>query len=330
MIALAALATVLVLGALAALAGVVSPLAPVVGVAVPYAAAALFIVGLSARVLRWASAPVPFRIPTTCGQQRSLSWIRPARLDNPSSALGAAGRVALEVLLFRSLFRNTRAELAGGPRLVYGEDKALWLGALVFHWSLLVVGLRHLRFVLEPVPALVAMLAHADGFFEIGTPALYLTNVTVVAGLGYLLWRRLGHVHVRYVSLFEDYLALCLLGGIVATGIAMRYLVRVDTAAAKEFALGLVTFAPTVPDGLGALFFAHVGLVSALAAYFPWSKLVHMAGVFLSPTRNLANTSRRRRHVNPWDAPVPVHSYAEWEDEVRDELVIAGLPVEKE
>jgi nitrate reductase gamma subunit len=327
MTALAALGTVLVLGALA---GVVTPLVPVIGVAVPYVAALLFIGGLSARVLRWASAPVPFRITTTCGQQRSLPWIRPARLDNPSSTLGAAGRVALEVLLFRSLFRNTRAELADGPRLVYGEDKALWLGALVFHWSLLVVGLRHLRFVLEPVPALVAMLAHADGFFEIGTPALYVTNVTVVVGLAYLVWRRLGHARVRYVSLFEDYLALFLLGGIVTTGIAMRYVVRVDTAAAKEFALGLVTFAPPVPDGLGALFFAHVGLVSALAAYFPWSKLVHMAGIFLSPTRNLANTNRRQRHVNPWDAPVPVHSYAEWEDEVRDELTTAGLPVEKE
>jgi hypothetical protein len=67
-----------------------------------------------------------------------------------------------------------------------------------------------------------------------------------------------------------------------------------------------------------------------LAAWFPWSKLVHMAGVFLSPTRNLANTSRMRRHVNPWDAPVPVHGYAEWEDEVRDELRVAGIPAEKD
>ena len=39
--------------------------------------------------------------------------------------------------------------------------------------------------------------------------------------------------------------------------------------------------------------------MSALAAYFPFSKLMHMAGVFLSPTRNLANNNRMVRHVNP-------------------------------
>jgi hypothetical protein len=55
-----------------------------------------------------------------------------------------------------------------------------------------------------------------------------------------------------------------------------------------------------------------------------------MGGVFLSPTRNLANTNRAERHVNPWDRPVPVHSYAEWEDEVRDELRVAGIPAEKD
>ena len=71
-----------------------------IGVAIPYAAFALFLVGVCWRVAGWSRSPVPFRIPTTCGQQRSLPWIRSARLDNPSTGIGAVGRMALEVLLF--------------------------------------------------------------------------------------------------------------------------------------------------------------------------------------------------------------------------------------
>jgi len=54
-----------------------------------------------------------------------------------------------------------------------------------------------------------------------------------------------------------------------------------------------------------------------------------MGGVFLSPTRNLANTNRARRHLNPWNGPVPVHTYEEWEDEFRDKIRAAGIPLEK-
>ena len=55
---------------------------------------------------------------------------------------------------------------------------------------------------------------------------------------------------------------------------------------------------------------------------------MHMGGVFLSPTRNLANNSRSRRHINPWNAPVKTHTYAEWEEEFRDKMLAAGIPVE--
>src|SRR5271157_285846 len=97
-----------------------------IAVAVPYAAFAVFLIGFCYRVLRWAWTPVPFRIPTTCGQQKSLPWIKPASLDNPSTGWGAFRRMALEVLLFRSLFRNNRARMHR-QRLVLGEDRYLWL-----------------------------------------------------------------------------------------------------------------------------------------------------------------------------------------------------------
>ena len=300
------------------------------GILIPYAALLTFLSGLIYRVMRWAQAPVPFRIPTTCGQQRSLPWIRYARLDNPFTPGEAAGRVALEVLFFRSLFRNLKAGLREGPKLVYQWEKWLWLGALLFHWSLFTVLLRHLRLVTDPVPALVPLVEGVDGFLRVGVTALYLTDVTLIVGIGYLVLRRALHLQVRYVSLPSDYFLPLLILGVAATGVLMRYFFRVDITAVKELAMGLVTFHPVVPAGVGELFYVHLFLVSTLLACFPFTKLVHMAGIFLSPTRNLANNNRAVRHVNPWDYPVAVHTYEEYVEEFGKHMVQAGIPVGKE
>jgi nitrate reductase gamma subunit len=298
-------------------------------VGAPALAIVVFLVGLVVRVARWAASPVPFRTPTTGGQQRSLPWITANRLDNPSTTLGVLGRMALEILLFRSLFRNARTQLRDGPRLVHAEDKYLWFGALAFHYSFLVIFLRHLRFFIDPVPAFVTTLSNIDGFFQVGVPPLYLTDVAIVLALVYLLGRRLRDGRLRYISLVTDYFALLLLLSLAGSGILMRYFARPDVVAIKQLALGLVTLSPVVPASVGALFFVHLALLSALLAYFPFSKLVHMAGVFLTPTRNLANNNRAKRHVNPWDYPVKVHTYDEWEDEFRDKMKAAGLPLER-
>jgi len=93
--------------------------------------------------------------------------------------------------------------------------------------------------------------------------------------------------------------------------------------------MGLVTFRPVIPEGIGALFYVHIFFVSILLAYFPFSKLMHLGGIFLSPTRNMTTDTRARRHINPWNYPVPVHTYEEYEDEFREKMVEAGLPVEK-
>jgi hypothetical protein len=70
-------------------------------------------------------------------------------------------------------------------------------------------------------------------------------------------------------------------------------------------------------------------MVSVLLAYFPFSKLTHMAGVFMSPTRNMANNNRAVHHENPWNPEVKVHTYEEYEDELREKMVGAGIPVDK-
>ena len=57
---------------------------------------------------------------------------------------------------------------------------------------------------------------------------------------------------------------------------------------------------------------------------------MHLGGVFLSPTRNMKNNSRAVRYINPWNPEIKPHSYAGYEDEFREFMVEAGIPVEKE
>jgi nitrate reductase gamma subunit len=300
------------------------------GVIIPYAAIAVFLTGIILQVVKWARSPVPFRIPTVAGQQKSLPWIKNSKLESPHSLLGVIGRMILEVFLFRSLFRNTKAELKNGPTIVYGSSKYLWLGALAFHWSLLIIVLRHFRYFTEPVFTFVPFLQNLDGFFQVGIPIIYITNIVIVVALSFLLIRRIIDPKLKYISLSSDYFPLFLLISIVITGILMRYFTKVDIVSIKELAMGLFSIQPVVPEGIGIMFFIHLFLVCVLLIYFPFSKLLHMPGVFLSPTRNLANNNRMKRHINPWNYPVRIHTYEEYEDEFRDKMKAAGIPLEKE
>ena len=56
---------------------------------------------------------------------------------------------------------------------------------------------------------------------------------------------------------------------------------------------------------------------------------MHMGGVFLSPTRNMPNDNRRRRHVNPINPEVEVHTYAQWQEEFKDKLEAAEIPLDR-
>ena len=302
------------------------------GVVIPYLAMALFLGGFCYRVISWAKSPVPFRIPTTCGQGYSLPWIKHDKLEAPLTTSQVVARMFLEIVLFRSLWRTTKATVYDGPKLTYESSKWLWLFGILFHYSFLVVVVRHMRLFLDPVPWMVTFLETADSLLQIGAPAMYMTDVTLVLGLLFLFGRRLINPQVRYLSLANDYFPLFLILGIATTGILMRFFIRdnVDINAIKQLAVGLVTFHPTIVTKISSLFYAHLFLVCALLAYFPFSKLMHLGGVFLSPTRNLANNSRMRRHINPWNPDIKPHSYAAYEDEFREDMVEQGIPVEKE
>jgi nitrate reductase gamma subunit len=300
-----------------------------IGVIVPYAAFLAFTIGFVYKVVKWGRSPVPFHIPTTGGQGYSFPWIKQNKLDSPPTTLWVIGRMLLEVLLFRSLFRNTKAELKSG-KLVHGSEKYLWLFGLIFHWSFLIVLIRHFRFFMVKVPAAIKIMESLDAFFQVGVPLVYLTDLTLLVGVTFLFIRRVFMPQIRFISLPADYFPLLLIFSIGATGILMRYFLRVDIVGVKQVAMGLVSFHPIAPASIGSIFYIHLFLVSMFFAYFPFSKLMHLGGVFMSPTRNLANNSRMVRHINPWNYPVHVHTYEQYEDDFRDKMKKAGLPVEKE
>ena len=328
--ALVSLMAVLLLALIAYAGASVPGLRYLFGVVIPYAAFAVFVVGMVVRVLKWASSPVPFRIPTTTGQQKSLPWIKDSKIESPSTGLGVIVRMALEVLAFRSLFRNLKTQVGDGKQVAYGEAKWLWAAGLAFHWSFLIILVRHMRFFIEQVPAAIQLAEGLDSFLQIGAPLFYMTDAIILASVTYLFIRRVGIPQVKYISLMADYFPLFLILGIAVSGVLMRYFTKTDIVSVKVLAMGLMSFKPTVPETIGSLFFIHLFFLSVLFVYFPFSKLVHMGGVFMSPTRNMANNSRMKRHVNPWNYPVHVHTYEEYENDFRDKMKGAGLPVEKE
>jgi nitrate reductase gamma subunit len=271
-------------------------------VAISYVSVGVFVAGISYRFALWAKSSVPFCVPVTCGQQASLPGLRHDRLDNPNTSSGAALRVAMEVLFFRSLLREHRPETRNGV-LVYPSDRRLWLVSIAFHYALLVVMLRHLPLLFEPVPRMLIALGRIDDFSLFGA-RLSLSGLLLLVSLCALLFRRLWNARVRFISLFTDHFALLLLFAISASGELLHSSGQKDLEAIKQFAHSLSAFHPAMHAVIPPLFLVHRLLVGALLIYFPFSKLMHIGGIVLNPVYNLANDSRARMHINPWDYPV--------------------------
>jgi nitrate reductase gamma subunit len=167
-----------------------------------YAAAAIFVLGVLARMLHYARTPQPLKIP-----------VPPA----PTTPGGVVLRMLAEVTLFRSLFRS---------------NKWIWLFGWTFHVALALVLARHLRYFTEPVWAWVDLVQ----------PFGVYAGFAMLAGLAGLWARRFLVDRVRYISSPSDHLMLALLVAIAASGLAMKYLAHTDIVALKAFFLGLMVF----------------------------------------------------------------------------------------
>lgn len=167
-----------------------------------YAATALLVVGLGAKIRQYWRTPAPLKIPTT-----------PA----PVRKSGVFWRMAREVVLFESLFK---------------ANKWTWLFAILFHGALWLVLLRHLRYFTEPVWTPIALIQ----------PFGIYAGFAMVAGLAGLWARRFLVDRVRYISTYSDHLMLALLIGIGLTGLGMKFVAHTDIVGLKAFMLGLMYF----------------------------------------------------------------------------------------
>ncbi|MBK6472152.1 MAG: respiratory nitrate reductase subunit gamma [Betaproteobacteria bacterium] len=194
----------------------------------------------------------------------------------PTTTSGVALRLTREVVFFESLFK---------------ASKWTWLFGWLFHAALLLVVLRHLRYFQQPVWDVITFVQ----------PFGMYAGFAMVAGLAGLWARRFLVDRVRYISTPSDHLHLALLIAIGLSGLGMRFVSHTDIVAVKAFMLGLMRFdiqpLPTDP-----LLLLHLALVALLMIVFPISKLLHAPGLFFSPTRNQADTSREKRHVAAWAA----------------------------
>lgn len=224
-----------------------------------YTGTALLVGGLAYRIQRYARIPAPLKIPTT-----------PA----PTTRAGVVARMFREVVFFQSLFKG---------------NKWTWLFGWIFHFALLLVVLRHIRYFIDPVWVWVDLVQPFGKY----------AGFAMVLGLVGLWGRRLLVDRVRYISAPSDHLMLALLIGIGASGLLMSYVWHTDIVALKAFFLGLIRF-DWQPLPADPMLLIHLLLVASLMIVFPYSKLLHAPGLFFSPTRNQVDNPRERRHVAPW------------------------------
>jgi len=229
-----------------------------------YFATILLVVGVGMKVWKYATTPVPLNIV-----------VSPA----PRTKRGVVLRMLREVLFFESLFKS---------------NKWIWIFGYLFHWGMLIVLLRHLRYFTQPV----------WWWVELISPIGKLMAFAMLIGLLGLWARRIFQERIRYISNPSDHLMLALLVGIAASGTLMTYVTRTDVIMVKSYMLGLLRF--RIGDlPLDPILLSHLGMVVILMIVFPISKLMHAPGVFFSPSRTMVDNAREKRRVSKWARNLP-------------------------
>jgi nitrate reductase gamma subunit len=212
----------------------------------PYIAIVIFVVGSIYRLWQWLKRPVPLRVN-----------LAPAK----TTWAGVTGKIAAEVLVFISLFRN---------------DKVLWVSAWVMHaCGLIVIIGSHFLGVVDSSLELYAGYSLPAVKTIIYVAALF--SFPLIAALLFLLIKRLVTREVRIISLATDYLALGLILAHVGNGVYMSFFTELNMAEVTKWGLGLFTFQPYLVQG-SWIFGLHCLTGFGLFLYFPFSKLFHPLG----------------------------------------------------
>jgi nitrate reductase gamma subunit len=163
---------------------------------------------------------------------------------------------------------------------LYKEDGVLWTGAWVFHATLALILIGHIR-VGTDFPALWAALGiNADTMSTtVGTSA----GVVILLAVLLLTYRRLAIPRVQEITQTGDYLALFLLFAVILSGNVMRFQGHFDLNLTREYFAGLIRFQTPIPP-LNGWFLVHFLLGQILFLYLPFSKLLHLGGIFFTQT----------------------------------------------
>jgi len=224
-----------------------------VGVVLPYVAIAAFVVGMVHRFRIWVNTPQPGKM----------------KLFTSSTETTTKG-VLKEAVLFRSLFSG---------------DRVLWSFAWLFHVTLALVFLGHVRVVTSLVDrTLHGMGMSYEGIHEMSSIVGGTAGIVLLATATLLLLRRLGMQRVREISGTPDFFILLLIIAIIATGNAIRFGDSAEAigviGACREWVWGIFTLSPAVPTN--GMFLSHVLLGQLLIIMIPFSKLLHFGGIFFT------------------------------------------------
>jgi nitrate reductase gamma subunit len=156
----------------------------------------------------------------------------------------------------------------------------LWTGAWVFHATLALILIGHIR-VGTDFPALWAALGiNADTMSTtVGTGA----GIVILLAVLLLTYRRLAIPRVQEITQTGDYLALFLLLAVILSGNVMRFQGHFDLSLTREYFASLIRFQAPIPP-LNGWFLVHFLLGQVLFLYLPFSKLLHLGGIFFTQT----------------------------------------------
>ncbi|UCC44084.1 MAG: respiratory nitrate reductase subunit gamma [Candidatus Zixiibacteriota bacterium] len=218
----------------------------------PYLTIAVFVAGMVFRIYSWWKTPQPGALT-----------LFPAPKGSTATFFG----VLKESLFFPSLFKG---------------DKALWVFAWVFHATLALIAIGHVR-VFTDFPRLWATLGiNADRMSAVSGG---IAGVIITVAVILLLFRRISIGRVREISGLPDYLALVLILAILVTGNAMRFGEHFDLTLTHTYFSQLVTFSlSTAALPSNPMFVIHFFLAQLLIMFIPFSKIMHFGGIFFTQT----------------------------------------------
>jgi len=225
-----------------------------------YISIAVFIIGMGWRVWQWLSTP--------------KSPVKLALYPKPTTTMGRIGKLFKDTFIAPQSF-----EMAPG---------VMW-AAMAFHLAALAGFVGHLRLIHEFTP-LVDLLG-VEGMATFAAWSGGIAGIVMMVAVMYWIGRRTFGPY-RMLSTPEDYLLLFLLLGVIIMGNHMRFVSHIPAPIYIEWFQSLLRFQPMFPVELansGAKWALnwHMIFVSALLIYFPFSKLTHAIGAFVT---NLVRT----------------------------------------